>query len=165
MIEATVYLTPHVAFVDNIKLSSRAISQELKDLQEIKRVVALLQVWPARHTVCTPSPRSHSSPPRPAGHLLRPHSPVLGSHDPPPGQSHDCWQPAPKEPGEHSASGDVHVNTHTQTDTHQGKETQKQEQIIIGREKLEVFSPPSAAAAEKEELGEGGGPTWSGAGL
>lgn len=118
LIEATVYFTPDVTSVDNIELSSRAISQELKDLQEIKQLVALLQVWPARPTVCTPSPRSHSSPPRPAGHLLRPHSPVLGSHDPPPGQSHDCWQPAPKEPGEHSASGDAHVNTHTQTDTH-----------------------------------------------
>lgn len=50
------------------------------------------------------SPSWHFSPWRPAGHRWL-HSPVLGSHDPPPGQSHGCSQPAPKNPCSHSALG------------------------------------------------------------
>lgn len=43
----------------------------------------------------------------------------------------------------------MHVDARTRTHkhAHQGKETQKQEQIIIGREELEFRFPPSAAAA------------------
>ena len=64
------------------------------------------------------SPCWHLSPWNPAGHLWL-HSPVLGSHDPPPGQSHGCSQPAPKKPGSHSKLGNR--NTYTENNWSQTK--------------------------------------------
>ena len=47
------------------------------------------------------SPSWHFSPCSPAGHF-RSHSPLARSHDPPPGHSHCCSQPGPKEPNSQS---------------------------------------------------------------
>lgn len=59
--------------------------------------------WIALKSVSV-SPCWHLSPWRPAGHRWL-HSPVLGWHDPPPGQSHRCSQPAPKTSASHSTLG------------------------------------------------------------